>query len=46
MPEKEVISEVLGYMNTPVHNDGMEEFDVPYMDSEYEESERMRQRNY
>ena len=33
--KKEVISEVLGYMNTPVHNDGMEEFDVPYMDSEY-----------
>ena len=27
-------------MNTPVHNDGMEEFDVPYMDSEYEESEK------
>ena len=38
--KKEVISEVLGYMNTPVHNDGMEEFDVPYMDSEYEESEK------
>ena len=38
--KKEVISEVLGYMNTPVHNDGMEEFDVPYMDSDYEESEK------
>ena len=38
--KKEVISEVLGYMNIPVHNDGMEEFDVPYMDSEYEESEK------
>lgn len=38
--KKEVINEVLGYMNTPVHNDGMEEFDVPYMDSEYEESEK------
>lgn len=38
--KKEVISEVLGYMNTPVHNDGMEEFDVPYMDSDYEEAEK------
>ena len=38
--KKEVISEVLGYMNTPVHNDGMEEFDVQSMDSEYEESEK------
>lgn len=38
--KKEAISEVLGYMNTPVHNDGMEEFDVPYMDSDYEESEK------
>lgn len=34
------VSYNLGYMNTPVHNDGMEEFDVPYMDSEYEESEK------
>ena len=38
--KKDVISDVLGYMNTPVHNDGMEEFDVPYMDSDYEDAEK------
>ena len=38
--KKDVISDVLGYMNTPVHNDGMEDFDVPYMDSDYEDAEK------
>lgn len=38
--KKDVISDVLGYMNTPVHNDGLEDFDVPYMDSDYEAAEK------